>query len=46
MQVQHARALSGTVIFGAPRFEYIKVNEFAAHEERWRQVLAPFRLFA
>lgn len=45
MQVQHARALAGAVSIRAPRFDYSRVKEVAAHEEKWKELFGPFCVF-
>lgn len=32
-------------MMGSPKFDFLKLKEVAAHEERWQNVFTPMRLF-
>lgn len=44
MQVQHARGIHACMQ-GAPKFDFLKLKEVAAHEKLWTELFAPIRIF-
>ena len=45
LQVQHAICLNAHIKHGAAKFDYLKLQQVAAHEHAWKELFAPMRIF-
>ena len=44
MQVQQSRSVNAYTK-GAPKFDFFRMKEMAAHELRWKELFTPLRIF-